>query len=213
MGYPELKVIHDDILTQTYDLSVLVKAQIKPRFIFKSEPIKSSSRKGFDSSGLKIKSCNWGTVASRMTQPSEVCCFGLTLGNEIEETNKALGEKSLIKGFIWDSLCSILAEYYADQAEACLALYYKQQKLKITRRFSPGYCDLPLVPSQTAIFQFCDMDTIGVSLSASCLMAPRKSITGMVFAAEETAFRTPCSFCKRPCPYRRTSGELLTHDC
>ena len=202
MGYADPEQIHPEIHEKTYQLSVSVKEEIRPLFLFKKEPIIKSTKTGFQSQGLRIKSCNWGTIAAGLRQP-EVCCFGLTLGNEIESINKSLNKKSLLESYIWDSLCSILAEYYADQAEACLAEYYEGQGLRITRRFSPGYCDLPLMPSQNAIFRFCDMDAVGISMSSSGLMSPRKSVTGMVLAAEKIPSKSPCGFCKTPCRYRR----------
>ncbi|MFZ5570706.1 MAG: vitamin B12 dependent-methionine synthase activation domain-containing protein [Thermodesulfobacteriota bacterium] len=209
MGYPDLTQINPQILEKTHDLSALVTIQAKPFFLFNSARLSRITKTGFEANGLTITSRKWGAVAAMLDTPIELCCFGMTLGDEIETTNKAMSEKSLTQGFVWDALCSTLAEYYADRVEICLARYYKQNGLKITRRFSPGYCDLPLLQAQKAIFRFCDMEAIGIRLSSSGWMTPRKSITGMVLAAENLPVTTPCSVCKRTCPHRRANDEAV----
>jgi cobalamin-dependent methionine synthase I len=139
----------------------------------------------------------------------EVCCFGMNLGDEIEATNKVLIEKSIAQGFIWDALCSTLAEYYANRIQIFLVFQYKKKGFRVSRRFSPGYCDLPLMQTQKNIFRFCDMDRIGIQLSSFGLMTPRKSITGMVLAAEDVSLNNPCRICKRNCPHRCTNDETI----
>ncbi len=208
MGYPDLTRIHPDIHAKTKTLSEGIRKQASPRFLFKSEAFLEISKSGVRSQGFTLNSDNWGRVASSMESPEEICCFGLTLGQEIEDTIASLSSQSILHGFIYDALCSTLAEHYANQAETNLARCYSRKNLMITRRFSPGYCDVPFVETQKAIFQFCDMNAIGVTLSSSGLMIPRKSITAIVFASKRLPFRHPCSFCKTPCKYRRPSGTL-----
>lgn len=203
MGYTDAAQVNPVVYEKTHHFSGLVIRQAAPVFLFKSEPLETCSKTGFSSKRLVIKSARWGKTATRMTGPKEVCCFGLTLGERVETTNKELDEKSLIDSFIWDALCSSLAEYYADQAELFLARHYKKKCLEITRRFSPGYCDLALEQGQSAVFSFCNLDEIGLSISRFGLMTPRKSITGMVLAAECVSFRVPCHFCKQECSHRR----------
>lgn len=205
MGYPDLTQVNTGILEKTKDLSARVIKQANPLFLFKSQEVTQATTAGFGTDDLEIQSRKWGNIAAMLSIPKEVCCFGLTLGREVETTNKAMSEKSIVQGFIWDALCSTLAEYYADRIEICLAFYYKKRGFQVSRRFSPGYCDLPLMQTQKAIFRFCDMESIGIRLSSSGLMTPRKSITGMVLAAANLPFNSPCGFCKRNCRYRRTN--------
>ena len=203
MGYPDLTAINPDILMQTHDLCEMVREYAAPGYIFKSETITRIGSKTFSASQLTVRSGNWAKIAAMTGAPTRVCCFGLTLGEEIEAEIAAFEKKSLLQGYIWDALCSTLAEYYADQSERFIGDYYAQQNLLISRRFSPGYCDLPFEDSQRELFAFCDMTAIGVTRVSSGLMVPRKSITAMVLASENMPLPFPCSFCKTPCRYRR----------
>lgn len=204
MGYTDTAKVNPVVYEKVHHFSDLVNRQTSPVFLFKSEPLETCSKTGFSSKKLGIKSARWGKTATLMTGSKEVCCFGLTLGERVETTNKELDEKSLIDSFIWDALCSSLAEFYADQAELFLSHHYRKKGLEITRRFSPGYCDLSLEQGQSAIFGFCNLDVIGLRISRFGLMTPRKSITAMVLAAECVSFRVPCHFCKRECRHRRS---------
>lgn len=72
-------------------------------------------------------------------------------------------------------------------------------------RFSPGYGDLPL-GLQREIFAALDCPKhIGVSLSESLLMTPRKSVTAIVGAGAPCAQKTGCQACTQiNCTYRRS---------
>jgi hypothetical protein len=205
IGYPDLDTVRPEIQRMVVDLSASVRKEAAPQFLFKSEKLTTFTDTGFQSQGLQIKSPKWAKLLPTLDEPDQVCCFALTLGNPIESALKALDQESVVRGFIWDALCSSLAEYYADTAESFIASRYLEKGLEITRRFSPGYCDLPLLSTQKTIFAFCNPETIGIQLTRSGLMIPRKSITGFVIAAKKVTLRSPCSFCSRKCDHRRLS--------
>lgn len=203
MGYPDAQPLNDMIHAKTHLLSEVVKKQVSCKFICRKEPLRTCSKTGFRTDGLTIKSRQWGKIASLLEGPKQVCGFGITLGDQVENTNQKMSAQSTLDGFIWDALCSTLTEFYADQAERWLACQYANKGMQLTRRFSPGYCDLPLLQGQAAMFRFCNLEAIGVAISTSGLMSPRKSMTGMVLAAGTVPVRLPCSFCKRHCDHRR----------
>jgi hypothetical protein len=203
MGYTDAEQANPVVHEKTLGFSNLINEQAAPVFLFKSRPLETCSAAGFSTERFTINSARWGKIATLMKGAKEICCFGLTLGERVETMNRELDKKSLIDSFVWDVLCSTLAEHYADRAELFLARYYRMKGLEITRRFSPGYCDLSLEEGQRAVFGFCGFDAIGMTLSPFGLMNPRKSITGMVLAAECVSLRAPCRFCKRECGYRR----------
>lgn len=72
-------------------------------------------------------------------------------------------------------------------------------------RFSPGYGDVPL-EMQRAIFAALDCPKhIGVCLSESLLMTPRKSVTAMVGIGAPCTQKTGCQACTQiNCTYRRS---------
>ncbi|MBA4368575.1 MAG: hypothetical protein C0403_13165 [Desulfobacterium sp.] len=205
MGYPDLDHIRAEIKAMVSDISFSVEKETAPLFLFQSEPLESCTENGFYMHGFHIKSQKWGKISSRLEGRKFVCCFALTLGARSEEMIIEINEQSLMYGYIWDALCSTLTEYYVDQAEEWIALQYMKKGLSVTRRFSPGYCDLDLLQAQKAIFNFCNPESIGIRISASGLMIPRKSITGLILAAEKVPLRSPCNSCNRDCKHRRIS--------
>jgi cobalamin-dependent methionine synthase I len=93
-----------------------------------------------------------------------------------------------------------LQDHIADQI--------KRNGQRVTYRFSPGYCDWP-VTEQKKLFRFLEAERIGVRLLDSCLMQPRKTISG-IFGLEEAAQEkmpppyNPCRDCGRTqCRERR----------
>ena len=70
--------------------------------------------------------------------------------------------------------------------------------------YSPGYCGWHL-SGQRALFAAMGAETAGVSLSASCLMTPVKSVSGVLVAGVPSAhrFRPDYPFCE----------ECETHEC
>jgi hypothetical protein len=85
--------------------------------------------------------------------------------------------------------------------------------LGTTVRFSPGYCDWSL-REQITLFRMVKTRSIGVSLSPSALMKPRKSVSGVFgLSADGPASRVrsnPCLMCEKlDCFSRRVSSPNL----
>lgn len=96
-----------------------------------------------------------------------------------------------------EALCDAFCRWYAEN-----------NNVKLTRRFSAGYGDLPL-ETQKDVFRMLECEKkIGVYLNKSLLMTPSKSVTafaGIVKNAEDTETEfSKCSQCKKyDCQYRR----------
>jgi cobalamin-dependent methionine synthase I len=76
-------------------------------------------------------------------------------------------------------------------------------------RFSPGYGDWPL-EQQPELIRLAHADKIGVSLSSSLMLMPRKSITAIIGLYRKQAETAPshsphgCVMCnKTDCPSRK----------
>ena len=83
---------------------------------------------------------------------------------------------SVSEGFIYDAVCSAIAEAACDAAEKKICAGERTKN-----RFSPGYADCPL-EAQKDIFGLISPDKyIGVKLLDSLLMSPMKSVSA--FAA------------------------------
>ncbi len=180
---------------------------IKPRIHFKKHKIQGISRGGVQlASDTSLKSPK---LSRTMQGSQEVVCFVGTIGRGIEkEIKRLVNKKKLSEAYVLDAMGSVLVENLVDQFQSHLDDHYKAQDKALGLRFSPGYCDWP-VTEQKKLFELLDPHKAGVELTESCLMQPRKSISGVIplFAADNCQGQgdyNPCWECKKlDCTARR----------
>ena len=150
-------------------------------------------------------------VLNRCTQ---VAAFGVTIGSHLETRADELGDKGLIlEAFILDTIGSCVTEKAVDFVQGIIGEMAHLQNLAISRRFSPGYCDWPLT-EQKKLFRLFESNDLHVNLTDSCLMQPRKSISGLfgvkpLQAHASAAAFNPCSDCgRKDCSMRRTPDPV-----
>ena len=124
-----------------------------------------------------------------------------TCGHELDGV--ALPPGDVLVQFWWDA---IKAEFLAAARAHLLAHLTDRFRLGQTARMNPGSGDVDIWPieQQQLLFTLLGGVTpfIGVILTASCLMIPNKTVSGLLFPTEED-FQT-CQVCHRdPCPNRR----------
>jgi len=126
--------------------------------------------------------------------------FAVTLGSAIDQAIRDLfdrGDSAL--GYVLDVSASYAADRLADlTAERFLASLRRSVSGGIRRvlPYSPGYCGWH-VSGQRALFESLRPDDIKVALTASCLMDPLKSVSGVFVAGRGTVhrFRPTYPFC------------------
>lgn len=100
-----------------------------------------------------------------------------TIGLELEQEIKKLMEKNeMTRALILDALGSEAAEEVAIQSDRILAKKAREMNLWPSKRFSPGY-GIWDIKEQQFIFRLLPAKDIGVRLTESCMMVPRKSIS------------------------------------
>lgn len=100
-----------------------------------------------------------------------------TIGSELERTSAELiARNEILKGFVLDGFGSEAAEEVAIQADAAIVSAARNMGLWPSKRFSPGYGAWKL-QEQRYIFATLPADEIGVRLSETCMMIPRKSVS------------------------------------
>lgn len=110
----------------------------------------------------------------------EVAVFAATVGLELDRLLARYGRLSPAKALLLDAVGTERAESLCDVFCADLAAEAATEGKETTRRFSPGYGDLPLT-LQRDIFRVLDpARRIGLTLNDSLLMAPSKSVTALV---------------------------------
>ncbi len=147
-----------------------------------------------------------GNSVQTLLAESHRCVFmAVTLGHGVDQTLRQLQLTDMAKAFIFDASASNLIEECCNQLENNIKNSLEGEFL--TDRFSPGYGDLPL-SVQSSFCKILQTDKkIGVNLSPTHLMSPKKSITAVLGIA-----KTPqpmrikgCGFCtlRNNCQYRK----------
>lgn len=144
-------------------------------------------------------------IASYMKEASALAVFVCTAGSLFTDlANEYLKQGDLPEAFIADAIGSVTVENTMDRIQQALETEMDLQGMKISNRYSPGYCEWH-VSGQQALFSLIDDNHTGVTLTASCLMQPIKSVSGIIGIGVDMQKRPyGCSIChSSTCVYRR----------
>jgi len=140
-----------------------------------------------------------------MKSAEKIVCFIGTLGPGIEEEVGVLMQNNdLSEAYILDAMGSVAVEDLVDKFQQTIRDECERMGKTVTLRFSPGYCDWPLI-EQKKLFSLFKPEDIPVQLLDSCLMQPVKSISGVFgIVPQGSALYNPCRSCDdRACKVRR----------
>ena len=179
---------------------------IKPAAYYTIKPITSVGDSKISVDGLLFTSHHLAQVFSGCSQAA---IFAVTIGEALERKVARLAKEGLIlKASVLDAVGSVAVEKVADWLESMLRSNAAANGDKVGWRYSPGYCDWDIA-QQKELFRGLDGKSIGVSLTDTCLMIPRKSISGIIGMGESCNTFSACHFCNRKgCPYRREEFAL-----
>jgi hypothetical protein len=141
----------------------------------------------------------------QLKKSESAAIFLCTAGEEIGKmSRRAMRSGDLLEGYIYDVVGSEIVEAAADLMQAELEKTMASEGRKITNRFSPGYCGWN-VSEQHKLFQLLPGTYCGIRLTASALMDPEKSVSGMIGIGENVKHLPyNCSICDmKDCIYRR----------
>jgi hypothetical protein len=143
-------------------------------------------------------------VTKHLEKSSAVALFVCTAGSEISRWAAAFNDVGQsIHAYIVDSIGSIAVEKAMDVVQARLESELRQSGLRITNRYSPGYCNWDTA-EQKKLFSLLPEGFCGINLTDSMLMKPIKSISGIIGIGKDVTYRKyTCNFCKdKHCLYR-----------
>jgi hypothetical protein len=156
---------------------------------------------GINKINFQIKKIVFGQIK----KSDSVAVFLSTAGKEIGmRSRKAMQEKDLLRGYLYDVVGSEIVEAAADLMQAELKDAMVSSGKKITNRYSPGYCGWD-VAEQHKLFQLVPDNFCGIRLTESALMDPVKSVSGIIGIGENIKFNPyTCNLCDmRDCIYRK----------
>ena len=143
-------------------------------------------------------------VYQQLKNSEQISVFVCSVGEGITHWSKQmLNANEPLKGFIADILGSVVVEASIDLIHKNLSDEMRQAGLKITNRYSPGYCGWQ-TQEQHKLFGLLPERICGISLTKSALMQPVKSVSGMIGIGKNVCFNPyTCRICDAAsCVYR-----------
>jgi len=153
---------------------------------------------------------NPGSQVCRYIKESTLAALFLcTAGEDFTRMTNALNEQGdIMEAYILDAIGSLTVENAIDKIQEELKISFHREHLKISNRYSPGYCNWPL-SDQAALFELIGENPTGITLSDSCLMTPRKSVSGIIGIGKNLKHHEyGCKVCQNTtCIYRKILNE------
>ena len=134
-----------------------------------------------------------------------VVTIGSTLENKVSEL---FSQGEYPRAIALDAVGTVAVEALSKYVRNLICQEVKDRNLHITRHFSPGYNDWD-ISQQKDIFKIIPADKIGVSLTESCMILPRKSLSWIIGIGKDIGMlskeKDSCKICKAEnCQYRKT---------
>ena len=189
-----LGAIDKSIEKELNSAAQLIEEHARPLFIQKICDIDRSNVLSLTGTSLKFE----GKAIDALLHDCEICAiFCATIGNDIEALIRKWQLKDLAFAAMLDACASSAVESLCDAVEKDMANEFGAQGLYLTDRFSPGYGDLPLSIQPDFCVVLDTSRKIGVSVSESGIMIPRKSVTAIVGISKnpQKHFNSGCSNC------------------
>lgn len=139
----------------------------------------------------------------------KAACIAVTVGENIEnEVTRKFDAGNYVASVLLDAAATAAVEQAADELEKAIAREVSKDGFKMRWRFSPGYGDWQL-ENQKKFFYVTGAPEIGMKLTESLMLMPRKSVTAIIglekiFSNDKiTAQKKSCANCDRlNCPSR-----------
>ena len=182
------------------ELIGLAQSLIHPRAVYDVAYTGAKGEETVEVSGVNFQS---PILRKNLDGANKVFPYILTVGPELERAASAQGD--LLKQYYLEEMANIALECAADWLVGQLEARYGVTGLA---NMSPGSLEDWPITEQTKLFSlFGDTERlIGVRLTDSMLMLPRKSISGIFFPSEEGF--VACQLCDRErCPGRKAAYE------
>ncbi len=149
-------------------------------------------------------------IGQHLAGCEKVIALSATVGEDIEEDiTRRFSSGEYSSAVLMDAAATAAVEQLADGMEKAISPKMAAQGFLRKWRFSPGYGDWPLT-QQPELIRLAKAEQIGVKLTTSMMLTPRKSITALIglYRKQEssTAEYSPkgCAACtQKNCPSRR----------
>ena len=202
MGY-KTGNIDEKIIALTDQCESELISVIKPRFVYKVFDIEHSDNGVVvNNTSLILK----GKDISDHLKDCERCVLMCaTISIDVDNLIRKYEAQDMAKAVIADCLASAAIEQVCNEAEK--EIKSDVGEYNFTWRFSPGYGDFPLEIQRDFVDVLDAQKRVGVNVSESLIMIPRKSVTAVIGVSEKeiSKGRRGCVCCnmKDRCAYRK----------
>lgn len=176
-------------------------AELEPRAILRRFPLRDGD---FDGTGFRPRGRD---ARALLATCREGVLLAATLGAGSERMLLREQARGASRALLLDAVLSAGIEAVCDGIEARLREECEAQGLFLTDRFSPGYGDMPLEQTKEMLAVLDAQKRIGLTVTATGLMMPRKSVTAILGISETPVERRPsgCEGCaaRETCAMRR----------
>lgn len=167
--------VEETLMERIAALSDEVIRSVQPRVMMRRFRIEEGGRlegTAFSPAGESIR---------RMLAPChEAVLLAATLDAQSERMLLRMQAKDAAQALLLDAVLSAAIEEVCELAEDMLRAQMTGEGLYLTDRFSPGYGDMPLAQSKEICEVLQSGKTIGLTVSGSGVMIPRKSVTAVM---------------------------------
>ena len=123
-------------------------------------------------------------IAKHLEHCNRCVLLAVTLGIQMDAFQRKMAVEDMAAAVAIDAAASVLAEALAEQAEQQLRAEQRQKGCYLTGRYSPGYGDFPIAVQNQLITLLDAPRAIGLFVTDSHLLTPRKSITAVCGISE-----------------------------
>ncbi|MBR0324876.1 MAG: methionine synthase, partial [Selenomonadales bacterium] len=133
-------------------------------------------------------------ICRHLAEAEEVAVMAVTVGSAVEEAiDSAFSAGEYSRALLLDAAATTATEACADYLNRTVTAEAKRRGLYTAFRFSPGYGDWDITV-QSDIVRLSEGDSIGITVTESSMLIPRKSVTAVI-------------------PLRAQKAEALAHGC
>jgi len=184
--------VETDLIAQLQKMIDLVVSETQPRIIIRRFLIKSSMElegTTFVPLGMDVK--------HMLDSCHEAVLLAATLGARSEQMLLKEQARDSAGAVLLDAVLSAAIEAVCDSEEALLRQSLEEQGMFLTDRFSPGYGDMPIEQTREICGVLSADRTIGLTVTKSGIMIPRKSVTAIMGVSREPVARrvSGCEAC------------------
>lgn len=190
-----------ELLEQVRRCGDQIQAVARPKAVWRIFPLAGI---GLEGTNLTLTGSD---IQRHLADCHQCVLMAATLGADVERLLMHTQVSDMAQALILDSCASAAVENLCDNLEADLRTQVEAEEHYLTDRFSPGYGDLPLALQSDFCALLNTQRQIGLTVSPSSLLIPRKSVTAILGISDRprTTRSSGCQNCNlfETCQLRR----------